>query len=170
MKIRSVALPIVAIVSLALFGCSKESEQATEPPAISPEQSVVHSEYLKQTKARLLGKWTISADATKAVPIDTVKYPWMPEKLDSLIKEGISWEFSEDGTVIGTFGSHSESEGYRILQDEAGDVWIAMTSYADWDLHRAKLSDGFLHLTPVGRDHTDEEIPIVGTLVLSKGN
>lgn len=168
MKIKTVTTLIVATVSLAIYGYSKEPKQVSEPPAIIPEKSLVPSENLKQTRTKLLGKWTISVEATKAVPVNTVKYPWIPKKLDQIIKAGLSWEFREDGTVIETFGTRSESEGYRVLQDEIGDVWIAMTSNDDWNLNRAKFADGKLHLTSIVRDHNDEEAPVIGTLVLSK--
>lgn len=168
MKIKTVTTLFVATVSLAVYGYSKEPKQVPEPSAIIPEKSLISSENLKQTRTKLLGKWTISVEATKAVPVDTVKYPWMPKKLDQLIKAGLSWEFREDGTVIETFDTRSESEGYRVLQDETGDVWIAMTRNDDWNLIRAKFADGQLHLTSIALDHNDEEVPVIGTLVLSK--
>jgi hypothetical protein len=168
MKIKTIATLIVATVSMIIYGYAKEPKQVSEPPAIIPEKPPIPSENLKHTRTKLLGKWTISVEATKAVPVDTVKYPWIPKKLDQLIKEGLSWEFREDGTVIETFGTRSESEGYRVFQDETGDVWIAMTRNDNWNLNRAKFADGQLHLTSIARDHNDEEAPVIGTLVLSK--
>lgn len=169
MNLKAVAPLIVAIFSLALLGCSKEKpDQATEPQAVTPDNALIPAEHLKQTKTKLLGKWTISSHATKALPVDTAKYPWMPEKLEQLIKEGLSYEFRVDETAIVTFSGRSENEGYRLLQDETGDVWIAITSGGEWDLHRAKFTDGDLQLTSLARDDNDEEVPIVGTLVLSR--
>jgi hypothetical protein len=127
-----------------------------------------HGADLKQTKAQLLGKWTISAEATKKLPVDSTKHPWLAKKQEQLIKEGVSWNFREDGTVVENFGARSQAKAYYLLQDERGEVWLAIAKSDNFLLHKAQFVDGHLHLTAIARDEKNQEVPIVGTLALRK--